>query len=75
MKKPVREAIFSPQPPVVKSKDKTHISKKDKDMLIDNFKSGSNDGLDIIYNIVSILAIEFDRVTKVTEEEDECMSR
>lgn len=44
---------------------------EDDDMLTDNFEYGLEDELDIICNVVSILLIEFDTITEVTEEEND----
>lgn len=45
---------------------------EDDDMHTDNFDSGLKGELDIICNIVFVLPIEFDQITEVTEEEDDC---
>lgn len=60
---------------VIKSKDNDLISTKDNDMLTNNFETGFNDKLDIICNVVTILPIEFERATEVTEEDDVCLSK
>lgn len=43
-------------------------------MLTDYFESGSEDEIDIICNIVSILPIKFNQITKGTKEYDDCFS-
>lgn len=44
-------------------------------MITDNFDSRSEDELDIICNVVSILLVEFDHITKVTEEEGDSFAK
>lgn len=43
-------------------------------MLTDYFESGPEDELDIICNVVSILPIKFNQITKGTKEYDDCFS-
>src|ERR1044072_9231265 len=73
VKKPLKERIFPPIPLVTKSKDKKPVSTEDDDILIDNCDSGFDDELDIICNVVSVLPIEFDKVSEVTEDEESCV--
>lgn len=50
MKNPMKNIIFTPQPTVVKSKDKDPILFEDDDMLTTNFEIGLDDELCVIYN-------------------------
>lgn len=42
---------------------------EDEEMTSNNFDSGSEDNLDIIYNMISVLPFEHDTITDISEEE------
>lgn len=44
-------------------------------MATNNFDFGSEEELDIICNRISMLSIDFDQVTKVSEEEDNRLAK
>lgn len=47
---------------------------EDDDILTGNFDYGSEGELDIICNMIFVIPIEFDQITKVTEDEDDGFS-
>lgn len=69
IEKPVKLRLFPTLPPMMENKPKIFVG-KDKEIGSNNFDSGSEDDLDIISNMISVLPLEYDVVTKVTEEED-----
>lgn len=68
-KKPMRERLLPPLPTIVKPNRKDAMKNEENVMLTDNFNPRSESGLDIICNMISILPIEYDQITEVTEEE------
>lgn len=63
--------MFPPLPTIIKPNRKDAMKNEEDDMLTDNFNHGSESGLDIICNMISILPIEYDQTTEVMEEEDD----
>lgn len=57
-KKPLKERLFPPLPPVEKTNGKESVQNEDNKMLTDNFDSGSEWELDIICNVNFVLSIE-----------------
>lgn len=65
----MKKQHFTPIPLVVKNEPKTFVSSYEE-MVSNDFDSRSEGELDIICNMISVLPVEYDRVTEVTEEED-----
>lgn len=72
--RPMKERLFLPFPAIVKPNGKDSMQHEDNEILTDNLNSGSEGELDIICNMVFVLPIEFDHITKVTKEEDDCFA-
>src|ERR1044072_780030 len=68
-KKPMAERLFPPLPTIVEGNEKALEPNEDDNMLTDNFDSGSEEDLNIICNVVSIMPAEFDRLSEITEDE------
>src|ERR1044072_9407940 len=68
-KRPMAERLFLLLPPIIEGNEKAPESNEDDNMLTDNFDSGSEEDLNIICNVVSIMPAEFDKVSEVTEDE------
>src|ERR1044072_4035803 len=68
-KKPMSERLFPPLPPIIEGNEKITEPNEDENMLTDNFDSGSEEDLNIICNVVSIMPAEFDRLSEITEDE------
>lgn len=73
-KKPMKERLFPPFPTIVKPKGNDTMKNEDDDMLTDNFDSRSECELDMICNMVSVIHIEFNQITEVTEADDDYVS-
>src|ERR1044072_2736704 len=74
-KRPMAERIFPPLPPIIEGNEKALESNEDDNMLTDNFDSGSEEDLNIICNVVSIMPAEFDGVSEVTEDEYDSVTK
>src|ERR1044072_2113111 len=74
-KRPMAERLFPPLPPIIEGNGKTPESNEDDNMLTDNFDSGSEEDLNIICNVVSIMPAEFNRVSEVTEDEYDSVTK
>src|ERR1044072_1062373 len=74
-KRRIAERLFPPLPPIIEGNEKIPESNEDDTMLTDNFDSGSEEDLNIICNVVSIMPAEFDRVSEVTEDEYDSVTK
>src|ERR1044072_7823320 len=74
-KRPIAERLFPPLPPISEEKEKITEPNEDDNMLTGNFDSGSEEDLNIICNVVSIMPAEFDRVSEVTEDEQDSVTK
>src|ERR1044072_1556573 len=74
-KKPMSERLYFPLPTITEENEKVIESNEDENMITDNFDSGSEESLNIICNVVSILPAEFDRLSEVTEDEDDTATK
>lgn len=66
VKKLMRERNFPPLPAKFKPNGKDPLENEDEKMLADNFKSRLENDFNVICNVVYVLPIEFDVITKVT---------
>lgn len=62
--------MFPPDPVKSKGKEKEEARSKEDELVIDNFDSGSEDGFDVICNVVLVLLREYDYITEVSEPVD-----
>lgn len=67
----MKDMNFTLLPAIVKPNGKEYLLKEDDEMLIEIFDSGSENNFDVICNVVSMLPIEYNTITKVKEEENE----
>lgn len=70
MKKPVGRRFFSPKTSQSKEKVKEEVPLKEDELVTYSFESGSEDDFDVLCNMVSVLPMEYNCVTEVTESED-----
>lgn len=68
-KNPVKQRLFPPLPLVVENEPKVSIGSYEE-MDGNDFDSGPDGGLDNICNMISVLPLEYDTITEVTEEGD-----
>lgn len=64
-KRPIKERLFPPSLKAIKPSGENPKPNEDDDMLTDNFNFGSEGELDIIYNVVIVLPIEYGIVIEV----------
>lgn len=64
-KRPIKEILFPPLLKAIKPSGENPKPNEDDDMLTDNFNFGSEGELDIIYNVVIVLPIEYGIVIEV----------
>lgn len=62
--------MFSPDPIKSKGEAKEGEPPKENELVIYNFDSGSKDNFDVICNMVLVLPMEYDCVTKVSKSAD-----
>src|ERR1044072_1305463 len=67
-KRPIAERLFPPLPPICEENKKITEPNEDDNMLTGNFDSGSEEDLNIICNVVSIMPVVFDMVSGVIED-------
>src|ERR1044072_1055127 len=74
-KKPMSERLHFPLPTITEENEKVLESNEDENMITDICDSVSEERLNIICNVVSILPAEFDRLSEVTEDEDDTATK